>query len=121
MLKIKLIIDTNTFIYAIERKTDILGVIKMDFPDFEPVMSRCVFEELKRLSQNSVSAKIAFSVFRKLPVIKGEGQGDDCILKTCVENNIGLLSSDKELLNRARIKNVKVLTVQDGRHIVWYR
>lgn len=120
MLRIKLIIDTNTFIYAVQNRIDILESIRMSFPQLEPVMSLCVLNELRRLSRNNPHAKIAFSLFHNLPSVDGKGQGDDCILNTCVEKGMGLLTSDKELLNRARINNVKVLTVQDGRHIVWY-
>lgn len=120
MLRIKLIIDTNTFIYAVQNRIDILESIRMSFPQFEPVMSLCVLNELRRLSHNNPHAKIALSLFQNLPSVDGKGQGDDCILNTCMEKGVGLLTSDKELLNRARINNVKVLTVQDGRHIVWY-
>ncbi len=99
---------------------DLLNSIRLSSIDVEPVMSSCVLEELRILGKSNINARVALTAFKNIPLISGEGKGDNCILESCLKHHCALLTSDRELLDRARIKNVKALTVQDGRNIVWY-
>ena len=97
-----------------------MRLIESNFPEFEPTILSCIKRELEGLSKSNMSAKVALLVYRDVDVLETDGNGDQCILDNCRRNNYALLSSDRELLSKARSNGVKTLTVQDGRRIVWH-
>ena len=111
--------DTNILMYSVMQKIDLIGEVKS--LGFNLVTSKCVMEELEKLSGRNLSAKIAMNVYSGMEVVDGEGVGDDCILDACTKNNLILISNDRILCDRAMKKGIAVLNLEDGRKLTWRR
>ena len=111
--------DTNILIYSVIQKIDLIGEVKS--LGFNLVTSKCVMEELAKLSDRNMSARIAMNVYSDVEVIGGNGVGDDCILDACARNKLILISNDRMLCERAMKKGISVLNMEDGRKLTWRR
>ncbi len=111
--------DTNILMYSVMQKIELIDEVKS--MGFNLVTSKCVMEELAKLSGKNLSAKIAMNVYSGIGVVGGEGMGDDCILDACTKNNLILISNDRILCDRAMKKGIAVLNLEDGRKLTWRR
>ena len=110
---------TNILMYSVMQKIELIDEVKS--MGFNLVTSKCVMEELAKLSGKNLSAKIAMNVYSGIGVVGGEGMGDDCILDACTKNNLILISNDRILCDRAMKKGIAVLNLEDGRKLTWRR
>lgn len=117
----ELVIDTNIFLYSVEKRIQLQDIIYSSSFSFNPVMLECVENELRSLSFKNNFASIALKEYEWLKRIKSEGKGDKCIMGYCLEKNAFLLTMDRELANNASENGVRVLKIEDGRRLVWYR
>ncbi|MGP6219961.1 hypothetical protein [Caldiplasma sukawensis] len=117
----ELVIDTNIFLYSVEKRIHLKDVVYNSSFSFDPVMLECVEHELRSLSLKNNFASIALKEYEWLKRIKIEGKGDKCILDYCLEKNAILMTMDRDLAITAREKGVKVMKIEDGRRLVWYR
>ncbi len=107
-------------IYSVKQKIDIIAELRLFNGDFLPCVGDCIMRELRGLSGSNVNASVALTLFNGLPSLSGEGKGDECILDICKRESAGLLSNDRNLLERAKELNIKTLTLRDKRRIIWY-
>ncbi len=108
---IKVLIDTNSLIYFFDNKTDLYSEFDKAFSESFSfyTISPCI-EELKRLGKKDV---IKWMEFCKINTVRIENKGkvDDNILEVAKKESSALISSDRELLNRARSAGIRIFKV----------
>ncbi len=107
----KVLVDTNSLIYFFDNKTDLYSEFDKSFSDSFSfyIISPCV-GELKKLGRNDV---IKWLGLYRINVLRTENSGkvDDNILDTAKKENLAIISSDRELLGRAKSAGIKVFKI----------
>ncbi len=105
------VIDTNSFVYAFDKKLDLLGVVENGLNEKCEFMtlSMCI-NELKRIKRNDVARWVGHL---KVTVIETNPEGfvDDQILSVASRREAYLLTQDKILRDRAKQEGLKTVNV----------
>jgi len=121
----KIILDTNFLTIPYQFGIDIFQEIDRVVEDkYELTTLDCVVEELKKLEKSrgkdAASARVALTLIRvkNVKVINtGEKKVDITIYKKADKNTI-IATNDRELKQKLKNKNVKVLYLRSKKHIV---
>tara|TARA_Y100000034_G_scaffold126688_1_gene178296 strand:+ start:7899 stop:8273 length:375 start_codon:yes stop_codon:yes gene_type:complete len=109
----KIVVDTNSLIYAVKGKFDLFSELKKTFSDI--IIPKGVMKEMKVLSisaqrtSDKVAAKIAIQIVEhsKVKIIDiGNTHIDDRIVVYAKDNSCAVLTNDAEL--KSRLKNEKI-------------
>lgn len=113
----KVIVDTNSWIYSLEQKSDIRELL-LNVPIVSGiVVPGCVLRELESMTGDVPFAKGALALASRFTEIEGEGPADDCILELASKNGYFVLTNDRELIRRAKNSGIRVLSFKRGRVI----
>ena len=114
----KLVLDANAlllpFQIPLNLDTEIQGLIG----EFEGLVPRCVLEELEGLQSSVPAAKAAFRLAQRYTLVEAAPPADAAILKLAVEHSAYVLSLDRDLIEKLRLVNVRVLTLRAGNRLV---
>lgn len=116
-------IDTNTLLYIYLNKVDIFELLeKKGFNRF--IIPQMVLDELERLQDNlSGEEKIAASVAlnlvdEKCEVINVQAESaDDSLITLAEQYNCTLVSSDKGLIKKAKLRSVETAYLREMKKI----
>jgi len=117
----KIIIDTNALIYAVENKIDIFQLLQGN----ELIIPNLVLEELQLISRAAKKAsdkKAAFLALRILECTSFEmihlfGKTDEAITKFAKSEDAAVLTNDLALKRNLLKEKVRVLHIRQKRHI----
>ncbi len=115
-----IIVDTNSFIYAIKNKIDLLSEILYLEGNLKPVLLSCVKKELLGLSSSSWQASAALKYSERFMEIDSSGHGDDCILKMAEKFHAAVLTNDRGLIKRLKNNNLRVAIIFDKRSVRFF-
>ncbi len=119
----KVLADTNSLIYAVQKKRDMFEDLQKYLGAFELIILGAVRQELekqaeraKKLKRARSPAKIALELLKGRAktihyVEKGKGT-DDLILAYAKENDCAVLTNDRELQKRLEKANVRVIPAE---------
>lgn len=116
----QLIPDTNLLIYLAKYK------ILDELNDYDLIILRRVIEELVYLSkdretkmEDRTSAVVALEFLKnkKIKIIKQRGHTDDIIIDVAKKYKIAIATMDKELSNRARKQNIKIIKLRQKKYL----
>jgi rRNA-processing protein FCF1 len=118
MKKLKVIIDTNIWIYAALYKIDIF----QELLGYEIFTLSKVIEELKQISKRkskqAIAARVALSLIERhnVKTIECKASADEELLKLAKEGYI-ILTQDRELLERIKEVGGKIGYIRQKRYI----
>ena len=108
----KIILDTNSLIYAVRRHVD-LSVVLFGIDEINGIIiPECVLSELRGLSVRNPYARTALEMISHFEIISSEGKGDDCILETARTLGAFTLTNDRELLIRAKSLGIRNASIR---------
>ncbi len=115
---LKVLIDTNALIYSFDGKKDIYSIFDRNIS--EPFSLYCIdscINELKALGRKDV---VKWVYRNKIEVIKTEegGNTDDKIVEKAAEGGFAVMTEDKKLIDKARVKNIKTVRIAGNGLIV---
>jgi len=107
----RVIFDTNALIYAVKNR--------LDLSEFEIIVPKAVFEELKRLEEKlsgeeRIAVKVALKLIEGVKVIES-GEGDEGILGVAKKLGCGIITNDKELRRKAEKLGISVGYIKFGK------
>jgi len=117
----KLVIDTNFFIYSIE-----YGIFQqMEKPGIKIILPFQVAWELEKLSgrgkmKDREAARVAMQLIKKLniKIIRITARNaDEAVLKTALQEGACLATLDKILTRKAENRGIKVIQIKQKRYI----
>jgi len=117
----KIVIDTNFFIYSIEYKI----FQQLEKPGIEIILPQQVKWELEKLSNKGKmkdrdAAKLALHLINKLniKILKINARSaDEAVLKTALQENACLATLDKILSKKAQNRGVKVMEIRQKKYM----
>ncbi len=113
----RVLLDTNSLIYAIRNKIDLEYEIKgIGFPVL-PVIPECVIAELNGLGKSKWYARAALEYSKRFEYVHSSGEGDFCIMMTAIQMNAYVLTNDKRFLKKLKKRGVRCMTLTEGRKI----
>lgn len=106
---LKVILDTNAMIYSFDNKKDINAVFDRSVNDsFRLYSLDACIGELKGLDRNDVVLWTEKNNVTILTTREG-GKTDDKILEEAAKSGYAVMTEDRELMKRARDRNVKLV------------
>jgi len=121
----RIILDTNFLTIPYQFNIDIFEEIdRVVEGDYELTTLDCVVEELKRLEKSrgkdASAAKIALILIKQknIKVIKTGEKNVDIKIYNMADKNTIVATNDRNLRQRLKNKNVKVLYLRSKKHIV---
>lgn len=113
----KVLLDSNSLIYALEQRSDIREIMSQ-IPEVTGILvPTCVIAELRSMSSDVRFASGALKLARTFQSIEGEGVADDCLLELASHNNFFILTNDRALIKRAKVQGIGTLTFKQKRRI----
>ncbi|MCX6775149.1 MAG: PIN domain-containing protein [DPANN group archaeon] len=117
----KVIIDTNAFVYAAENKIDIFALLKGD----DIIIPNLVLEELQVLAKHAIKASDRKAASLALKIIENHsfntielsGSTDKAIGEFAKREGAAVLTNDMELKRGLAKGNVKVLHIRQKKYI----
>jgi len=112
------LLDTNILLSIFELKLDVLSLIDLDFGKNRYFTLQQVIDELRHNS--SKEAVMALQLAKKLvPIREFESNKsvDDALIDYCVKNSCILATQDKELIQKAKTKHLKVLQIRQKKYL----
>ena len=113
----RVLLDTNTLIYAIRNKIDIEYELKSVIPPVSPAVPECVVAELKGLGKSKWYARAALEYSKRFEYVHSSGEGDFCIMMTAIHMNAFVLTNDERFLKTLRNRGVRCMTLSGGHRI----
>jgi rRNA-processing protein FCF1 len=114
--------DTNTLMAIGQFKLDIFSELERicDFK-YEIVVLDRIVEELEKIRKGKESAKLALAVIRQkgIKIIKTEGGHVDDILVELAKEEAIIITQDRELKERIKKADGKVMTIRQKKKIVF--
>ena len=89
-----------------------------------PIILSSVIEELKKLSigksRNARKAKLVLEIIgkKKMTIVITEKKGDNAILDYSRDNRCIVATNDKELIQKLKSRETKVLRLRQGKYLV---
>jgi rRNA-processing protein FCF1 len=105
----KVILDTNSLIYAVRTHVDLRDQITYLVGRCEIIVPQCVLDELKGLSTGNMSARTALGIVQRFIIVKSEGKGDECVFSTAVELDAYVVTNDRKLALKLHENGIKCL------------
>ncbi|WMT52273.1 MAG: hypothetical protein RE471_05170 [Ferroplasma sp.] len=116
----KVLLDTNSLIYAIRNRIDLEYQLKA-FPEpLSPAVPECVVVELKGLGTTKWYAKAAMEYSRRFEYVHSSGEGDFCIMMAAVHMSAAVLTNDRQFLKKLKKRGIRCLTLTGEHRIQFY-
>ena len=117
----KIIIDTNFFIYSVEYRI----FQQLEKPGIEIIIPSQVAWELEKLSnrgkiKDREAAKLALQLIKKLNIKiarTSARNADEAVLKTALHENASIATLDKILSRKAQNKGIKVIEIRQKKYM----
>lgn len=109
--------DTNSLIYSIKHKIDLLNEVSSMSGMGKIVILSCVLDELKGLSTRVQEARAAITLADRFQTFESVGKGDDCIAEYAIKSGGIVLTNDRALIARLKKSGLRVLSVRGGKRI----
>ncbi len=108
------LLDTNVLFLAARTGFPIEREVLDRVDGARLVVPTSVLEELDRLvARRTPLAELARGVARRFPVLRAPGTGDDAILAAAVRERALVVTADRVLAERLRIRGITVLVPRD--------
>lgn len=117
----KVVLDTNFLIAKFQFKIDILNEIREILGNAEFVVMEQCYNELKKLSEKDIYAKMALGIAKgkDIKIIKGEkGNADNAIISWAAKNNAYVATQDSELRKRLKKRNIPIILIRQRKKVV---
>jgi len=118
-------VDTNSLIYSVRNKIDILAQLRSNFGPSAIYIPDRVIKELKNLVENAKkdadkeAAKVALQLIkqRQFPIVEigAEGHTADLLLAWAVKNKAAVMTNDVQFRFRLKESGVRVLYFMQGK------
>jgi rRNA-processing protein FCF1 len=116
----KVLLDTNSLIYAIRNRIDLEYELK-GLPEFlSPAVPECVVAELRGLGTTKWYAKAALEYSKRFECVRSTGEGDFCIMMTAVHMNAAVLTNDRHFLKKLKNRGIRCMTLTGEHRIQFY-
>ena len=116
----KLLLDTNSLIYAIRNRIDLEYQLKGLPEPLSPAVPECVVVELNGLGTTKWYAKAALEYSKRFESVPSSGEGDFCIMMAAVHMNAAVLSNDRQFLKKLKKRGIRCLTLTGEQRIQFY-
>ena len=123
----KIIVDTNTLLYAAKNKIDIFNILKNTYGSTSVVLIESVERELEKLTSAAEkasdrrAASLAIKIIQKhipFPTVAPHGRTvDAAILDLAKDNNWAILTNDLELRKKAKKQGTKTFVLKQKKLI----
>ncbi|MCW6169107.1 MAG: PIN domain-containing protein [Thermoplasmatales archaeon] len=110
----KIILDTNSLIYAVKKHIDLSNALFGIDEINGIIVPECVASELRGLSIRNPHARAALELISRFEIINSEGRGDDCILETARRLGAFILTNDRGLLTRAKSLGIRNASIRSN-------
>lgn len=104
-----IILDTNAVIYSIKQKIEIEKFISEDI-----AVPSSVIEELTKLKDRNIHAKVALEKARQYRIIRVEDKGDDGVIEAAIKYNAKVLTNDRQLRKLLKDRAIGSLSITRG-------
>ena len=109
-----IIADANALIAPFKLKFNIDSELTRLFGSYQIVVPEPIIGELKKLAVTNMNAKAALKLANSREIHPTKSRGDDSVLELAKKLKGYVMTNDKELIQRARYKKLRVLRVKDG-------
>lgn len=116
----RVILDTNSLIYAIKNKIDIEYELKGIIPPVLPAIPECVIVELQGLGTSRWYARAALEYSKRFEYVHSSGEGDFCVMMTAIHMNASVLTNDRQFLKKLKSRGVRCMTLTGSHRIQFY-
>lgn len=117
MKMIYVIFDTSFLINAVKAKVDFMKDIRMELGKFTPVLTSPVIRELNNL--NKMEARVALELLKDCELFEAKGHADTSVIVAAKEKGGYIASTDKEVRQRARAREIKLITLREGKYLIF--
>lgn len=112
----KVILDTNALLMPFEIKLNLDLEVRRLLGDVHFIVPGPIIGELKNLDHKYAS--VALKLARKYEIIQTESKGDDSVIELALAVGAFVLTNDRELRNKLRMKGVPMIYLRSGTHLV---
>ena len=119
MKAIVVVFDTSFLINAVKGKLNPLHDVKMHVGPYEAIIPTPVMDELRRLSEKDINAKVSLELLKKQPhlVVQSGEVADEAVVHIASERGAKVASTDREVRRKAKSLKLDLVTLRDGRYI----
>jgi len=109
-----IVADTNALIAPFKLKFNIDSELNRLFGNYQILVPGPIIGELEKLAATNMNAKAALKLARSREIRPTRSTGDDSVLELAKKVKGFVMTNDKELIQRARQKKLRVIRVKDG-------
>jgi uncharacterized protein len=109
-----IVADTNALIAPFKLKFNIDSELTRLFGTYQILVPAPIVGELEKLAVTNMHAKAALKLAHSREIQPTRSWGDDSVLELAIKEKAYVMTNDKELIQRARYKKLKVIRVKDG-------
>ena len=109
-----IVADTNALIAPFKLKFNIDSELTRILGAYEIIVPKPIIGELEKLAVTNIHARGALKLARSRKIKSTKSAGDDAVLELAKKINGFVMTNDKELIARARKRNLKVIRVKEG-------
>ena len=106
--------DANALIAPFKLKFNIDSELTRLFGAYEIIVPKPIIGELEKLAVTNIYARGALKLAKSRTIKSTRAAGDDAVLELATKVKGFVMTNDKELIARARKKNLKVIRVKEG-------
>ena len=106
--------DANALIAPFKLKFNIDSELIRLFGAYEIIVPKPIIGELEKLAVTNIYARGALKLAKSRTIKSTRSAGDDAVLELAKKLKCFVMTNDKELIARARKKNLKVIRVKEG-------
>lgn len=110
------ILDTNALLMPFEIKINLDLAVRNVLGDVHFIVPGPIIGELKRL-KNKYSS-VALELARRYDIVQTESSGDASIIELALSTGAYVLTNDKDLRDKLRLKGVPLIYLRSGTHLV---
>ena len=111
---IQIVADTNAFLLPFKFNINIDSELDSLVGNHEIIIPEPIVGELKRLAKQKQHAKAALKLAQSKQSFSTEAIGDDSVLELAERVGGIVFSNDKELIEKARKKNLRIIRLREG-------
>ena len=112
----KVILDTNALLMPFEIRMNLDLAVRNVLGDVHFIVPGPIIGELKRLKNKYAS--VALDLARRYEIVQTESSGDAAIIELALSTGAYVLTNDKDLRDKLRMKGVPLIYLRSGTHLV---
>lgn len=116
---ILVVADTNALLLPFKHKFNIDFELESLVGNHELIIPEPIVGELKKLAQENKVAKAALKLAHTKKSMPAEYAGDDSVLELAERLKAIIFSNDKEVINKARAKGLKIIRLKEGNRLAF--